>query len=176
MNIAIWLASGLVTAVAMELWAALLHGKIWHGLLWFIHASHHRRRIEPLRERVDGWEANDALSTLHAPIAVALILYGCTGAPSSWRELAFGIGLGMTAFGLAYVIVHDGFAHGRLPGSWLLRALFLKWGYMKRVRAAHMVHHNGGGEEPYGLFLGPLTIRRVQSRRRSSAMTARPKP
>ena len=169
MKIAIWLSAGLVTAVALELWAALLHGKIWHGVLWFIHASHHRRRIEPLRTRTHGWEANDALSTLHAPIAVTLILYGCVGPLGAWREIAFGVGLGMTAFGFAYVIVHDGLAHGRLPVGWLL-----KWSYMRRVRAAHMVHHNGGGEEPYGLFLGPLVVRRVQARRRLTAMPARP--
>lgn len=169
MKIIIWLVAGSLTTVSMELWAAFLHGKFWHGVLWFVHASHHRRRIEPLRVRVSGWEANDALSTLHAPIAISLILYGCAGAPGAWREVAFGVGLGMTAFGAAYVVVHDGLAHGRLPVGWLL-----KWGYMRRVRAAHMVHHNGGGEEPYGLFLGPFSVRRMKARGRLPTVTPGP--
>ena len=95
--IGIWIATALVVAASMELWAAFLHGRVWHHALWRVHRSHHSRR--PGR-----FEANDILSSLHAPIAIAFILYGCMGAPGLLRDLAFGAGIGMTLFGVAYVI------------------------------------------------------------------------
>ncbi len=151
----IWLAVGLPVAFAMELWAALLHGRVWHGLLWSLHRSHHA-------PRAGRFEANDALSFTHAPAAVALILYGCLGAPGPWREAAFGAGLGMTLFGLAYALIHDGLVHERLPASW-----FMRFRYLRRVRGAHIVHHRTGGA-PYGLFLGPWALRRAHRRDRAT--------
>src|SRR4051794_34538101 len=100
----VWIPIAIVVALAMEPWAALLHGRVWHHGLWTVHRSHHQRR----RGR---FERNDALSALHAPIAIVLILYGCRAAPGLARDIAFGIGIGMTAFGLAYVVCHDGFVH-----------------------------------------------------------------
>lgn len=143
---AIWICVGLPVALLMEPWAAVLHGAIWHGVLYPVHRSHHRRRV-------GRFEANDALSVLHAPIAIALILYGCVATPSIGREIAFGVGLGMTAFGLAYLLVHDGLVHGRVPASFLARSA-----YLRRVRDAHLVHHQRA-RGPYGLFFGPWEMR-----------------
>ncbi len=148
-RLGIWLLTVPLVFVAMELWAALLHGRIWHGLLWRVHRSHHRLRR--LGERL---EANDALSLLHAPIAITLILYGCRGAEGVAREVAFGVGLGMTLFGIAYLVVHDGMVHGRLPVQGLLR-----FRYFARVRDAHQMHHRGRDVPPFGLFFGPLELR-----------------
>lgn len=144
----IWLPIALVVAIAMEAWAALLHGRVWHRVLWKIHRSHHAKR--PGR-----FEANDVLSVLHAPIAIALILYGCRAAPGFAREAAFGTGLGMTAFGLAYLVCHDGMVHGRLPVQRLLR-----WSYFQRVQDAHIEHHRRG-RAPYGFFAGPWVLARL---------------
>lgn len=154
-KVLVWIAAGVPVALLMEPWAALLHGRVWHGLLWRIHRSHHRRR----RGR---FEANDVLSGTHAPVAIALILYGCVGDPGLPRELAFGVGLGMSAFGVAYVVVHDGLVHGRLPVEFLARMAWLS-----RVREAHLEHHRAGAAGPYGLFLGPRELRRAPPRRRS---------
>lgn len=166
-KVLVWLAVGLPVALAMEPWAALLHGRVWHGLLWRIHGSHHA----PRRGR---FEANDALSILHAPIAIALILWGCLGPEGLLREAAFGAGLGMTLFGLAYVLVHDGLVHGRLPVGWLAsRPAF------DRIRRAHLAHHRREHGGPYGLFLGPVELaREVAARRRARApqRSARPGP
>jgi beta-carotene 3-hydroxylase len=52
----------------------------------------------------------------------------------------------MTAFGLAYAVVHDGFVHGRLPVGVLGRVP-----YFRRLREAHLAHHRSNGG-PYGLF------------------------
>lgn len=154
----VWLPCAAVAAVAMDHWAALLHGRVWHGRLWFVHRSHH----EP---RPGAFERNDWLSLLHAPVAIALVLFGCSADPSVLREVAFGAGVGMTAFGLAYLVVHDGLAHGRLPVGALARVHWLR-----RIAGAHRVHHDGGaGGAPYGLFTGPRELHRALSRARARA-------
>lgn len=160
----IWLPVALVVAVWMDVWAALLHGLVWHRALWPIHRSHHL----PRRGR---YEKNDALSVLHAPIAIALILYGCQAEPGVVREIAFGVGIGMTLFGVSYFVVHDGLVHGRLPVAFLLRV-----GYLRRVVEAHRKHHEGSrGRPPYGLFFGPVELWLAQ-RRRESATAAHALP
>lgn len=165
----IWIPVAVATACFMELWAGALHKLIWHRALWRVHRSHHRKRKGAL-------EANDALSVLHAPIAVALILYGCVAAPGALREIGYGVGVGMTLFGVAYAVVHDGLVHGRLPVSFLERSA-----YFRRVKESHLAHHTGGrNSAPYGLFLGPWERRRAERLAPQDAARiasrARPKP
>lgn len=173
----IWVPAALIAFAAMEPWAALLHGRVWHGALWPVHKSHHGA-LDPERERQ--WalaggvaqprrveaEANDWLSALHAPIAIAFIVFGCRAEPSVLREVLFGAGIGMSLFGVTYVIVHDGLVHQRLPVGALAKSV-----YLKRVRAAHLAHHRGH-QAPYGLFLGPWELRRIRQR----ALLARRSP
>lgn len=139
--------AALVVAALMDGWAALLHGVIWHGPLYFLHESHHTPRR--------GWfERNDVLSLLHAPIAIALVVYGSEHVASTRGRIALGAGIGMTAFGLGYVLVHDGLVHKRLPVAFLARIPGLG-----AVARAHRVHHTGArGGAPYGLFSGPLEM------------------
>ncbi len=169
LRVVVWLPTAIVIAVAMDFWSALLHGRAWHRWLWAVHRSHHSAR--------EGrFEANDALSALHAPLAIALILFGCAGPPGVGRELAFGVGVGMTAFGLAYVVVHDGLVHRRLPVRALLRVPYLS-DYLREVARAHRVHHAGvRGGPPYGFFFGrrELARHRVLTSRAHSTPTARP--
>lgn len=154
----------LAAAVAcfMEVWAAVLHRIFWHGPLWRMHRSHHRKIGSPAR-----FEANDALSVLHAPIAIVLIVLGC-GARDMLHDVMLGVGYGMTFFGFAYLVVHDGYIHQRLPVSWLGRLH-----YFRQVHRAHTMHHahreeaeDGGSRyvrdlPPYGLFLSPFLLRTV---------------
>jgi beta-carotene 3-hydroxylase len=156
----VWLAVGLPLALLMEPWAAFLHGRIWHGWGWFWHRSHHV-------PKTGYFEANDLFALFHALPAIALILYGCVGPAGLGRELCFGVGLGLTAFGWSYAIVHDGLVHGRLPVQFLLR-----WRYFRRIVAAHKVHHERG-EEPFGLFRGPAELA-ARARRRTSEAPAPP--
>lgn len=159
LKLGVWVVTAAIAAIAMEPWAALLHGKVWHRWLYRVHRSHH----EPRRGR---FEANDALSGVHAPIAIALILFGCRGTPGLAREIAFGFGLGMTLFGVAYVVVHDGLVHGRLGVGFLARSRALR-----RIRGAHLVHHGPGEGVPYGLFLGPAELARARRARLDGALT-----
>jgi beta-carotene 3-hydroxylase len=149
----------LVVAVVMDLWAAFLHGRVWHAWLWFAHRSHHEARV-------GRFEVNDALSLAHAPIAMALIMVGCQGRDTS-HALMFGSGVGMTLFGVAYVIFHDGLVHERLP----VRAL-LHFRIVRRVVAAHRVHH-ARGSFPYGFFVGPWELRRSLKHARLARLNAR---
>lgn len=137
-----------IVAPLMELWARFLHGRIWHGVLLPIHESHHR-------DRKGRFEANDVLSVTHAPIAAALVVIGCMMHGLAGAALR-GAGIGMTLFGIAYVVVHDGLVHGRLPVQGLARFRFFR-----RVRGAHRVHHRTGGA-PYGLFAGPSELSRAK--------------
>ena len=157
----VFMPVALLVACAMELWAGLLHGKVWHGILWVIHRTHHRKNT-------GRWETNDFLSVLHAPIAVALILYGCRGPAGIWREVLFGVGIGMTLFGISYLIVHDGLVHGRLPVAGLSR-----FAYLREIVAAHRFHHTKNGA-PYGLFLGPFHAAYKASLMAASASSREP--
>ncbi len=137
----------LAFAVAMEFWAMLLHGRLWHGPWWPAHRSHHRPRT--------GWfEANDVFAALHASIAISLIIGGCEQVFGAFSHACVAAGWGMTAFGVSYFLVHDGLIHGRLPIGFLGR---VRW--LRRIRNAHSVHHKLDAA-PYGLFLGPWELRR----------------
>ena len=144
-EIVVSIVVALIVAPLMELWSRFLHGRVWHGVLFALHRSHHELRL-------GRFEANDVLSVTHAPIAAALVIVGCVRHGIDGAVLR-GIGIGMTLFGIAYVVVHDGFVHGRLPVAWLARFRFFR-----RVRAAHRVHHRKGAA-PYGLFAGTRELR-----------------
>ena len=150
-----WLTA-VVVAIGMEFWAMLLHGRLWHGPWWPTHRSHHTPRTGAL-------ELNDAFAVIHAALAIVLIVGGFESHAGRLSHLAVAIGYGMTAFGLSYFVVHDGFIHGRLPVAFLAR-----WRFFRRVRNAHQAHHQLDGG-PYGLFLGPWELRRAAAKRSPGA-------
>ncbi len=152
--LAIVLALAAIVAALMEPWARILHGAVWHSALWSIHRSHH----EPRHGR---FERNDVLSAVHAPVAMVLIIVGCRLPRALPSAVCLGVGAGMTAFGLAYVLVHDGLVHGRLP---VARKRLLRARWLREVRRAHVVHHSLGGV-PYGLFRGPAELNAAHDRR-----------
>lgn len=136
-----------IVLVAMEPYSAWVHRVVWHGPLWSLHRSHHRERIGA--HTSGGLVANDALSASHVPISMALIAWGFfeDGVIAS---IAMGAGLGLGAFGLLYVVFHDGMVHGRLPIEALGRH-----GFLASIRSAHELHHRRNGA-PYGFFASAL--------------------
>ena len=153
LRLAVVLGLGAVVTVLMEPWALWLHRRIWHGPLWAIHHSHHRPRTGLL-------EGNDVFALINAPPAIALMAWGTWAGAGLPAAVAYGIGLGVSIYGTAYLLVHDGFIHERLPLGWLERSA-----WMRAVRTAHRVHH-ADGDAPFGLFAGPweLARRREQLR------------
>ena len=143
------LASLMLTAggaVGMEMWAQWAHRELWHDAWWNLHESHHR-------PREGAFEANDVFAVVNAPIAMALTAYGFLN-EGVFAGACFGAGLGITLFGIGYMFVHDGLVHRRFPVGPVAEVP-----YMKRVAAAHTLHHaEKYGGVPWGLFLGPMEL------------------
>jgi beta-carotene 3-hydroxylase len=142
------------TFVAMEGVAALTHRYVMHGWLWCWHRSHH----EPRSGR---FERNDLFAVAFALPSIALIHAGVGGRP----EL-LAIGLGMAAYGLAYVVFHDGIVHRRVPMP--------RFGgrYVRRIVQAHRLHHTvrtRDGAVSYGFLYAaePRDLRRTLLARRT---------
>jgi len=132
----------IVGFAGMEIISYLVHRYVFHGLLWKIHRTHHEASHAH-------FEWNDLFSLGFAALAIVLIVLG-SGHPLS--DPRFGIGIGISVYGLLYFIIHDLFTHRRfLPFSSNSRIMLL-------IRSAHNRHHQTAekdGHEPYGLFLFP---------------------
>jgi beta-carotene 3-hydroxylase len=134
-------ALALAAFSAMEPLTAAVHRFVMHGVGLALHRSHHRgdhRR----------WEANDAF-----PVVFAAAV--CLGLWIGFHEPRFGelvpVGIGVTAYGAAYALVHDVYIHGRL--RWFAPAgPMRRIAVLDRLAAAHAVHHRSGGA-PYGMLV-----------------------
>lgn len=111
------------TFVAMEIVAALAHRYVMHGPLWCWHRSHH----EPRRGR---WERNDLFAVLFALPSVALVYAATHG--HAWL---LPVAIGTVAYGVVYVVFHDGLVHRRLPTPRPVGR------YLRRIVQAHHLHH-----------------------------------
>jgi beta-carotene 3-hydroxylase len=133
--------------VLMEPLTALVHRFVMHGFGMGWHRSHH----EPPRRAL---EANDLFPVVFAAATIVLLSVGVyvPGAPS----VLVPIGIGVTAYGAAYLLVHDVVIHRRLTFLPLPDALLRQW------RAAHNVHHLFA-RAPYG-FLAPVVPAELRRR------------
>ena len=110
------------------------HRWVMHGVGMGWHRSHHA----PTRGRL---ERNDLF-----PLCFSLLGFGLfLGATMAWPPLGW-VAAGVTAYGAAYLFVHEVYIHRRVPVR-LPRLRYLEW-----LRASHRDHHLGGGE-PYGMLL-----------------------
>lgn len=141
MESAVWinLLAFIATYFAMEGVAWATHKYVMHGFLWVLHESHHKPRHGI-------FERNDFFFLFYASIAMVLMYFG-------WERLdfRFWMGLGVTAYGWTYFLLHDVFIHRR--GKWLDK---LDNRYFRAMRKAHKVHHKKMGKEhgeEFGLLL-----------------------
>lgn len=124
-----------VAFVVMEpvTWAA--HKYVMHRFGWVLHRSHHQPRQGRL-------EANDLYPVLFAGVVGAGLVVGFN--VDGWGWLV-PVAAGVTAYGAAYALVHDGYIHRRLPvGS-------RRYAALDALARAHAVHHRTGGE-PFGML------------------------
>jgi beta-carotene 3-hydroxylase len=135
--------------VGMEMYARWAHRLLWHDNEWgwALHKSHH----EP---RKGAFEANDIYAVMNAVPAIFLCGYGFMR-PDVIGGLCFGLGLGITLFGISYMFVHDGLVHKRFPVGPIADVPVLR-----RVAVAHQMHHSDKyGGVPFGMFLGPMELK-----------------
>jgi beta-carotene 3-hydroxylase len=133
-----FLLIALLSFCAMEFVSYGVHRFLYHRIFWFIHRSHHVPRTGP-------FERNDLFPVVFAGASCLLIFAGLERGPFS---LYLGAGLGITAYGAVYFIVHDLYIHRRV------KRLAFRIPFLLAAKKAHAVHHRTGGE-PYGLLLFP---------------------
>ena len=135
--------------VLMEPVTWAVHRFVMHGPGWVLHRSHHVRGA-------GRFEANDAFPAAFATLVGAALAVGFN--IDGWAWLV-PLAVGVTAYGGAYALVHDGYIHRRIPvGKRRAAAL-------EALARAHAVHHRTGGE-PFGM-LAPF-VPHAQRRRRPS--------
>lgn len=131
----------LCTLVAMEAVGFLAHKYVMHGWGWFLHRSHHEKHLGAV-------ETNDVYLLVLALVAITLIVLGNSGHdPLQW------IGAGVAAFGIIYVVVHDGIVHRHWPVRPKPRNR-----YLRRLYHAHLMHHGVQGREhsvSFGFLYAP---------------------
>jgi beta-carotene 3-hydroxylase len=141
------LVVAVVAFAAMEPITAATHRFVMHGIGMALHRSHHGRTHR-------GWEANDAYPVMFAAV-VCLGLWIGFHAPRLADLVP--IGVGITAYGVAYALVHDVYIHHRLRWFGDRRPAQLE-----RLSAAHELHHRFGGA-PYGM-LAPIVPPAIRAR------------
>ena len=112
--------------IAMEGVAWLTHKYVMHGLLWFLHADHHRKDPQSVLEK------NDSFFLIFSIPGITGLFIGMQ---HDFNYL-FWIGLGITICGFAYFLVHDVFIHQRI--HYFRRS---DSAYLRAIRKAHKVHH-----------------------------------
>lgn len=136
--------AALVGFAVMEPVAYAGHRWVMHGAGWVWHCSHHARRQTR-------FEANDGFPVAFAAVTI-MAMAAATLVPAVHLLLA--VGVGVTAYGAAYLFVHDLYIHerlGRLP----------RLAVLEHLRDAHALHHAYGGE-PFGM-LCPIVPRRLRT-------------
>lgn len=142
---AIWVgvAAALLAFAAMEALSWAVHKYVLHGPLWVIHQTHHR----PGR---GFFEANDLVSLFFALVGGFSLYWGLKQG-INWLA---GVGIGVSAYGTLYFILHDVAIHGRLRWRWLQRLPALR-----RLRRAHLLHHKSTERQP-GRAFGLLYVKK----------------
>ncbi len=132
-----------VAFAAMEGVSYVAHRWVMHGPGIGWHASHHR----VARGRL---ERNDLFPALFSLVGAGLFV-----AALRWPAVR-PVAIGVTAYGVAYLVVHEVVIHRRLG------AAVPEWRWLTWLRVRHGMHHRYGGE-PYGMLL-PVVPRELRER------------
>ncbi len=126
------------TLAGMEAFSWFIHKYLFHGVLWFIHKSHHQQKHNWL-------EFNDIFSLLFAALALWLMWVG-----HITLDHYFWIGTGISIYGIIYFIFHDWFIHNRF------KSFKTHNSYLLGIRRAHKIHHRSTERNPaeeFGLLV-----------------------
>ncbi|MGP9766890.1 sterol desaturase family protein [Halomonas sp. AOP13-D3-9] len=135
--------------LSMEVFAWYAHKYIMHGWGWRWHKSHH--------EPTEGvFEKNDLYVVVFSLVVVGMFAVG----DLYWKPL-MAIASGITLYGVAYSLFHDGMVHQRWPIRWQPKS-----GYLKRLVQAHRIHHavrTREGAVSFGFLYAP-DVRKLKKR------------
>ena len=133
------------TFLCMEFVAWFAHKYIMHGLLWSLHKDHHTKENH---EHV--FEKNDYFFLLFATPGIVSLFIG----NFFQITLLWGVGIGISLYGMAYFIIHDIFIHQRI--KWFRNANNI---YLRAIRKAHKIHHKHLCKEDgecFGMLIVPF--------------------
>ena len=151
-QLALMATAALSFTVGMEYYARYAHRDLWHGdALWKIHTTHHGQRNK------GPFEHNDVFGVANVLVILPIMHWAQLVERSLGSAAVLGFTVGVSAFGTAYMVVHDGVVHSRFPTFGLERV-----GWIQEVAEAHRAHHKGKMGVPYGLFLGPHELRAAE--------------
>jgi beta-carotene 3-hydroxylase len=126
----------------MECVTWLTHKYVMHGSMWYFHEDHHQPKY------ANTFERNDIFFVIFALPSIALFYFGVEGG----MNYLFFVGLGITAYGFCYFMIHDVLIHQRF--KWFKNT---KNKYLIGLRKAHKVHHKHLGKE-HGECFGMLFV------------------
>ncbi|NJM25355.1 MAG: beta-carotene hydroxylase [Bacteroidia bacterium] len=127
---------------AMEAIAWLLHKYVMHGFLWRLHEDHHRPHDRK-------FEKNDYFALVFAFPAWLFTMFGIMDG----LDYKLYVGIGVTLYGICYVLVHDGLIHqrfkifSRIENPWLIA--------LRRGHKAHHKHLGKHNAECFGMLIVP---------------------
>lgn len=114
--------------VGMEFMAWFTHKYVMHGFLWIWHEDHHL----PHHEKDGFFEKNDLFFLVFAIPSASCYIFGSV--MQMWW--LFGIGVGISIYGLTYFLIHDVYIHRRFDWFPLLDNA-----YSRAILRAHGAHH-----------------------------------
>ncbi len=132
------------------------HKYLWHGPLWFLHKHHHET---PSRITLD---ENDLLGVGNGIWIMTLTYFWekCSRETNLYYLLG-GYIIGIIAYGIIVLYMHDGLSHNRFPTIWIP---FKK--YLRMQSGFHLRHHNVDknglikiGVAPYGFLFAKEEVR-----------------
>ena len=117
----------------MEAVAWLLHRYVMHGLMWDVHKDHHIPHNK-------SFQRNDFFALIFGIPSWLLMMFGILGG----CDFRLYMGIGITLYGIAYVMVHDGLIHKRFK-------IFnnTKNRYLVGLLKGHSAHHSHDGTADY---------------------------
>ncbi len=105
--IALYIFIGLVAFFFMKFIAWSSHKYLMHGVLWKWHKYHHRldskKAKMPLNNEAKHFEKNDKFFNMYATLAIILLIVEF----SFNIPILIALGIGITACGMTYFIIHD---------------------------------------------------------------------
>ena len=147
--IALYILIGIVAFCFMEFVAWSNHKYLMHGALWKWHKDHHRydslKDKMPLNTESKHFEKNDRFFIMYATPAIVLLIIGFA---FNYPTL-LAMGIGITAYGFIYFLIHDVIIHERLPLSFLK---IFENNYIRSIRRAHLSHHRPKTKSDFHIY------------------------